>query len=166
MHHTNYFFLAIFSFWVTWGVRGQDISIRNTVLNSPRESKAFDVSHETLIFWSFSVLSQWGVGGQDIWAVNVLLAARDSDEEFDVFVTLPTVEEKANKRKDRRTDGQTDGRTYGRTNTPNYVVDSQYHFGPKVPLGRFKTRMCTDLPLSVCPSVAKTYGSRLKLASK
>ncbi len=58
------------------------------------------------------IFSFWpmGVGGQDIWAVNVLLAARDSDEEFDVsnfFVTLPTVEEKAN----IRTDGRTDGRT-------------------------------------------------------
>ncbi len=55
-----------------------------------------------------------GVGGQDIWAVNVLLAARDSDEEFDVsnfFVTLPTVEEKANIRTD------------GRTDTPKYIVD-------------------------------------------
>ncbi len=44
-----------------------------------------------------------------------MLAARDSDEEFDVsnfFVTLPTVEEKANKRTD------------GRTDTPNYIVDA------------------------------------------
>ena len=80
--------------------------MRNTALDSPRESKAFDVSHEIFIFWSFSVFGQWGVGGQDIWAVNGLLAARDSDEEFDVsnfFVTLPTVEEKANKRTDGRT---------------------------------------------------------------
>ncbi len=58
-------------------VRGQNISMRNTALDSASESNFFYVSHELTFYGHFSFLSHWGGGDENIWAVNVLLAARD-----------------------------------------------------------------------------------------